>query len=888
MKNNRFTAKIAKIPRRRESGQAMVMVLVLLVLGSLVLAPVLSLINNSLKNGQVYQQKTDENYAAKSGIEDATWQIRNDQLPSLFHSPDYEPYDYNTVWSYYLDEPVNGLMTNVSVQNIWLLKDIPVLSPSQARAIIESNKLMVTGDTVQTGIPLAGGSQISRYEAKYTYYPDDGEDLTVAAFGVWLPRGFSYYTDATHKSSLETSPISGHPVMVATSQWAGNQAVIWNYASPPHFDDFPSEGVLPVIMSFTFYFKCDDQTQPSLEPYAVPWIKTGNGLDYGIPYSWNADIKVYKVRSAVGETVVESYFAKSELRQLQQAIAGDYYATGNSNLSDSDGDHNRETWHDPSTAAVTGDNIPTDADVAYAFLYWSGWENENAATTIISDPSGGSGSWPWTAGSLWSIASGRFQGRGDPGGTTADRTLTAAGSLALAEYAYGTVTVSMELSRGGTLENSDALYYAISNNGGSTWSGNIQICYGNNVPGTFSFEVPKTYAKAGFMLRFYQTLDSSSEHIYINNLMVTATTPDTSVVFKINDGTGFKQVYLDASGEPKQGSQELNATRSQVLPNYSGSSPHGFSYSSFCDVTKLVRKYSQAPVDPAVNWPGYATYSVGGIYASASPEDEWAYANWSLIIIYTSPATQGHQLYLFDNFIYSNQNTSSGVNVDFDGDGEPGGYISGFIVPPRITGVAGVTVSNGGYGYTSAPTVTFVGNGTGAKATAEIANGKVTRIIVTNAGQGYTSPPSVILTGGGGGGAAAQALLDANAAKLTTYMGEGDVWYQNDYIAMNGVKLWDGTNTADNSKNNPDNVFNSTSLGLGSYDGIDIDTLGIDPPNGQYITWDSHILSPGDTYARIDMVTHTDIWNMIYIIISFRSETSMGGILSYRIINGMY
>jgi hypothetical protein len=74
-------------------------------------------------------------------------------------------------------------------------------------------------------------------------------------------------------------------------------------------------------------------------------------------------------------------------------------------------------------------------------------------------------------------------------------------------------------------------------------------------------------------------------------------------------------------------------------------------------------------------------------------------------------------------------------------------------------------------------------------------------------------------------------------------------------------------------------------MGLGSYDGIDIDTLGSDPPNGKYITWASNILKTGDTSAQIDLVTHTDVWNMVYMILSFRSVTSMGGILSYRIIN---
>jgi len=73
--------------------------------------------------------------------------------------------------------------------------------------------------------------------------------------------------------------------------------------------------------------------------------------------------------------------------------------------------------------------------------------------------------------------------------------------------------------------------------------------------------------------------------------------------------------------------------------------------------------------------------------------------------------------------------------------------------------LTGVTVTAAGTGYTSAPTVTITGGGgTGAKATATVAGGKVTKITLTNAGTGYTSPPTVAITLGGGTGAKASAV----------------------------------------------------------------------------------------------------------------------------------
>ena len=59
-----------------------------------------------------------------------------------------------------------------------------------------------------------------------------------------------------------------------------------------------------------------------------------------------------------------------------------------------------------------------------------------------------------------------------------------------------------------------------------------------------------------------------------------------------------------------------------------------------------------------------------------------------------------------------------------------------------------VTISSGGAGYTSSPTVTIQGDGEGAVATATVAAGQVTAITIVNGGYGY-SFADVKLTGGG-------------------------------------------------------------------------------------------------------------------------------------------
>ena len=65
-----------------------------------------------------------------------------------------------------------------------------------------------------------------------------------------------------------------------------------------------------------------------------------------------------------------------------------------------------------------------------------------------------------------------------------------------------------------------------------------------------------------------------------------------------------------------------------------------------------------------------------------------------------------------------------------------------------------IAVTNGGSGYTSAPTVSFTNGGTGAVAVANISGDRVTSITLTTPGQNFTSATQVVLTGGGTGATA--------------------------------------------------------------------------------------------------------------------------------------
>ena len=84
------------------------------------------------------------------------------------------------------------------------------------------------------------------------------------------------------------------------------------------------------------------------------------------------------------------------------------------------------------------------------------------------------------------------------------------------------------------------------------------------------------------------------------------------------------------------------------------------------------------------------------------------------------------------------------------------------------SGVKAITLTKGGSGYTTAPTVTFsAGNGSTAEGIATISGGAVTGITLSRDLAGitfykegkYSTPPTIAITGGGGSGATATATI---------------------------------------------------------------------------------------------------------------------------------
>jgi hypothetical protein len=756
---------------KEEKGVSFITVLIILLMGSVIIASLLSIVSTGAKVGIVYDENSKELYSANAGIDDGIWQIKYNHLSSSFTG--YSPYEYEDSYDYTLPEQVNDMDVDVGIKNIWVPVISPVPAASEAATIVNNAQLIVTGSNIS--------ETDYNYKIKIQYYPQSGETLNVDSIGIWLPPGFTYQYGSCVLEEDDSQPYYVDPASdTAYVPHCGNQAIIWNFDSLP-FYQLPDvySGDFPMVAEIKFKYIAGGSGGT---PLVMSWITT-NGVS-AIPYAWDADVRVFSISAAAGDIEIETYVSKSELRQLSSAISGDYIAVGNSLMVDTNHDYYdiKDSLLADSDASV--EDIPDDAQVAAAYLYWSAWRAEGATTSVFSDTCNNFGD--WINGGDWSISSNRFRSHYNNGSRLL--TLHLQGpvkDLDLSSYQTGLITVSWDQSESGTLEPDDGLDFALSGDGGTTWSGDIQAFRDDNPSSSFSYTIPVQYRTDHFKIRFrIASCSGSNEYVYIDNISVNVSTPDTNVNFSINGD----QVYLDVDGEPQQGTGSLISDKTQVLPNYnSDGTPNGFSYYCYKDVTALVQEYSD--LGDGTNRTGNADYTVGGVTGSTG--NQWSYAGWSLIVIYTSPETVGHQLYLYDKFMYAHNES----NIDFDEDGQPGGSIRGFIVPDQIAG-------------------------------------------------------------------------EENAARLTVFVGDGDSVYNGDYLQFNGTNLY-------NSVSPYNNVWNSRSSDVSAQEGIDIDTFNI--------TWASNLLEQGDTYAEIDMPTDIDSWNLIYIIISFRSETTTGGALSFLI-----
>jgi hypothetical protein len=807
-----------------EKGQALLIVLLVMLFGSLILPPMLSYMSSGLKTGkEVFEEGMYLSYAADSGVEDALWQVKEKQLPNLFTNYEkYGYYDYSPSyeWDYYLDDEygdtgiVNDSVVNVAFQNVWMPKGISAPSASEAESIANEGRLVVYGTM--------SGTSATEYQIKLIYYynnqspsqPDydpEGKLLMIQKIGIWLPPGFEY------NDSLAGVPVT--PSLEYVS-YKGGKAVVWTFSTPQMLYSFPqgTSSINPIVRNITFQFTGPEGRSPGT---ALSWA-TSTGVS-GISYSWDSSVKVYKITSeATGESgkvaAVEAYATTTDMLKRGAAICGDYCALGGTLMTETTDVAYRDRLFKESSATVQSTNpeasfyIPPSAHVDLAYLYWTGWLQNTAM--IWGDDCSDFNDWS-QSGSNWRLSSESFQGHYYGSGS---RELTMNKDLDLSSYAGQAVKVSWAQDEEGRLEGSgeyiDGLDYAFSKDGGVNWSGNFTAFRDDDPPATKTVTIPSQYITSQFRMRFILIgCSESGEYVYVDNISISVTYTSGSLVADARannirfNGTILTAAPTDIQTRLTGGTSLSYRCKYDVSALVTGDGSGTYTVGHVLDWPGSYQMYNY----PSGTSDGTTAYPLGTPAYKVYQNGHWVWADtqlshaaWSLVIVYSSPETQGHQLYLYDDFAYAVDR----VNLDFDGDGNGGGTVGGFIAPDAIKD-------------------------------------------------------------------------EAHAARLTCFVGEGDDWiggddpyYGPEYIRVNGTLLWDGTYSVaipgSNTPTAPYNVWNGMSKEL-TASGIDIDNFTVAYPT----------IRPGDILAQVDMRTGTDNWDLVYIILSFRSDIVPASTVSY-------
>jgi len=124
---------------RDEKGQALIIVVILMLVGALIITPLLGFMGTGLMVGQVFEEKMEGFYAADAGIENACWKLKNGDSPAC-----------NLTGVNGMDVTVKQIgYEETAYAKLYTLKSTAYLAGELKAEIIA--QVMVTGGSVEEG-----------------------------------------------------------------------------------------------------------------------------------------------------------------------------------------------------------------------------------------------------------------------------------------------------------------------------------------------------------------------------------------------------------------------------------------------------------------------------------------------------------------------------------------------------------------------------------------------------------------------------------------------------------------------------------------------------------------------------------------------------------------
>ncbi len=192
---------------KNEEGQALPIVLILLVVGGLIIAPTLNHVSTSLNAGRIVEENVRGIYAAEAGVEDALWKLKNDSPISE------DPYSLN----------VNQM-------------DVEIETDDKGTYTLYDGELEENNDQQYDWLDVAGemewiedieDKKVYEYTITVTWQAEGPPYPTIVLVnvGVRLPIGYDYveYSVTNFDNNLSTD----EPDDPIEQDWAGAYLLNW-------------------------------------------------------------------------------------------------------------------------------------------------------------------------------------------------------------------------------------------------------------------------------------------------------------------------------------------------------------------------------------------------------------------------------------------------------------------------------------------------------------------------------------------------------------------------------------------------------------------------------------------------------------------------------------
>ena len=275
--------------KKGESGQAFILVLIFLLVGSLMLPPLLSFMTTGLKASELYERKMDEVYAADAGVEDAIYKIISEDAT-------FQALEEDESLSYTLSSEVNDLQVDISVTKLSLIQGI--LGEDEYK-LNRPHEDWVQFDVPEDEEVRNCDEGWVQYHCDITFFYDGNGNRKVESVG-------TFFAPFPGDESLIEEPFNVDTTGVMTlanlesfeiKEGSGGFAFIWRWKHNrgPQFDKNHREGTL------SFDFKVYDCTWE----YSLYFV-WATFKEQDISYVTNADFYKWLIEATAGDTRVLS------------------------------------------------------------------------------------------------------------------------------------------------------------------------------------------------------------------------------------------------------------------------------------------------------------------------------------------------------------------------------------------------------------------------------------------------------------------------------------------------------------------------------------------------------------------------------------------------------